>query len=139
MYVQYNTTAEAKLFRLRFRVPYKLFVILLDWTEAFIESKEKTRDCTGHPKVPISLKLLGVLRILGRGTCYDGIKKLSDMSETTIKKKSSSKKLLIKSVVCWKAFAVATILLRNSFDPNLERNGEALSEFTLDDKYRRSN
>ena len=23
--------AEAKLFRLRFRVPYKLFIILLDW------------------------------------------------------------------------------------------------------------
>ena len=34
---------------------------------------------------------------------------------------------------------MATILLRNSFDPNLERNGEALSEFILDDKYRRSN
>ena len=77
-------SAEAKLFRLRFRVPYKLFIILLDWTEAFIESKEKTRDCTGRPKVPISLKLLGVLRILGRGICYDGIKELSDMSETTI-------------------------------------------------------
>ena len=32
-------SAEAKSFRLRFRVPYKLFIILLDWTEAVIESK----------------------------------------------------------------------------------------------------
>ena len=34
--------------------------------------------------MPTSLKLLGVLRILGRVTCLDGIKELTEMSESTI-------------------------------------------------------
>ena len=32
--------------------------------------------------VPLNLLLLGVLRMLGRGTCTDGITELSEISET---------------------------------------------------------
>ena len=77
-------SAEAKLFRRRFRVPYKLYLIILRWTEEWVAGKEKSTDCTGRSAVPTSLKLLGVLRILGRGTCFDGIKELTYMGETTM-------------------------------------------------------
>ena len=55
--------------------------------------------------MPISLKLLGVLRILGRGTCYDGIKELSDMSETTI----------------WKLFHTFCAWFREDINPKFAR------------------
>ena len=79
-----SNSEEAKTFRLRFRVPFKMFEILLDWTTDWLQGREKESDCTGRARVPVSLKLLGVLRILGRGTCLDGIKELADMSETTM-------------------------------------------------------
>ena len=82
--LQIYNSDEALLFRLRFRIPYKLFLILLEWTEEGIGNTEKSTDCAGRSRVPTGLKLLGVLRILGRGTCLDGIKELSDMSETTM-------------------------------------------------------
>lgn len=34
-------------------------------------------DCCGRAGVPLELKLLGVLRLLGRGTCFDGIEELT--------------------------------------------------------------
>ena len=70
----------SKKFRLRFRVPYPVFVDLL----------EKTRDlgfeyqpvnCARTAGVPLQLKLLGVLRVLGRGTCFDGIEEVTFASE----------------------------------------------------------
>ena len=70
----YNSD-ETKLFKFRFRVPYKLYEILLEWTVYWIEYKEKATNCSGRPRVE-------VLRILGRGACLDGIKEWSSMSET---------------------------------------------------------
>ena len=40
--------------------------------------------CAISQVVPTSLKLLGVLRILGRGICLDGMEELTEMSESTI-------------------------------------------------------
>lgn len=34
-------------------------------------------DVAGRARIPTELKLLGVLRILGRSTCFDGIFELS--------------------------------------------------------------
>lgn len=73
-----------KQFRRRFRVPYPVFESLLvicrnnQW---FIEAP----DCTGRCGAPLELKLLGVLRILGRGYCFDGISELSFISEETMR------------------------------------------------------
>jgi Plant transposon protein len=50
--------------------PLSLFILMLG-----------SADCTGRAGIPRRLKLLGVLRILGRGTCLDGIKELSGISE----------------------------------------------------------
>ena len=76
--LQIHNSDDALLFRFRFRIPYKLFLILLEWTEEGVGNTEKQTDCAGRSRVPTGLKLLGVLRILGRGTCLDGIKELSD-------------------------------------------------------------
>lgn len=38
-------------------------------------------DICGRPLVPLEIKVLGHLRILGRGTCFDGISELSGVSE----------------------------------------------------------
>ncbi len=40
-------------------------------------------DICGRPVVPLSLKVLGTLRVLGRATCFDGISELSNVSEET--------------------------------------------------------
>jgi hypothetical protein len=62
-----------KLFRLRFRVPFPLFQRLVDTTRANSWFSEK-KDCTGRLAAPLELKILGVLRVLGRGYCFDGMK-----------------------------------------------------------------
>ena len=70
------TSAPGKLFRRRFRVPYPVFQDLMEMAQQL-----------GFPKLPISaakvegipleLQVLGVLRVLGRGTCFDGIEELT--------------------------------------------------------------
>ena len=83
--LQIHNSDDALLFRFRFRIPYKLFLILLEWTEEGINSTEKTTDCAGRSRVPTGLKLLGVLRILGRGTCLNGdISGCDSSSESSI-------------------------------------------------------
>ena len=71
-----------KLFRLRFRIPYPVFLRLLAWTKAWHE--KNSTDASGRQRIPTELKLLGVLRILGRGTCFDGIEELSGISVPTM-------------------------------------------------------
>jgi Na+-translocating ferredoxin:NAD+ oxidoreductase RnfE subunit len=38
-------------------------------------------SCFGFEGVPLELQVLGVLRVLGRGTCFDGIAELTGASE----------------------------------------------------------
>lgn len=38
---------------------------------------ENKSNCAGSPSVPLELKLLGVLRVLGRGNCFDDIAELT--------------------------------------------------------------
>jgi hypothetical protein len=40
----------------------------------------RPRNCSGTEGVPLELKVLGVLRVLGRGTCFDGIEEISRAS-----------------------------------------------------------
>ena len=78
--LQDPTSTEAKLFRLRFRVPFPLYLSLVEWTAEWFhwspENELGVHDCVGdspQKRHPTELKVLGVLRMLGRGTCLDGI------------------------------------------------------------------
>lgn len=74
---------EAIIFRRRFRISFGLFEHILAWVRSWVaETRKSDTDATGRDSVPLNLLLLGVLRMLGRGTCTDGITELSDISET---------------------------------------------------------
>lgn len=78
---------EGDEFRKRFRLPFGLFEMLLEWYEDSMEragTKIKETDCAGRSSIPTNLKLLGVLRIIGRGSCFDCIKELSGISESSM-------------------------------------------------------
>ena len=67
----------AKLFRLRFRIPYLLFRDVLVPT---FKEKNIFPDTINHRvKVPLEFKILASLRILGRGNCADDISELSSI------------------------------------------------------------
>ena len=64
-----------KLFRRRFRVPYPIYIKLVEMTRAegwFPEGY----NCAGRLAAPLGLKVLAVLRVLGRGYCFDGVEEL---------------------------------------------------------------
>ena len=63
-----------------------MFELLLSWVTDWLQNEIhlKSSDCTRRQAVPASLNLLGVLRILGRGTCFNGIRVLTEMSESTM-------------------------------------------------------
>ena len=64
-------STAAKKFRLRFRVPYPVFIDLMNKAMQ-LGYELRPRNCSGTEGVPLELKVLGVLRVLGRGTCFDG-------------------------------------------------------------------
>ena len=70
------------LFRRRFRVPYPMFEELVKMTR---ENNWFTEgcDCTGRPSAPLELKV--VLRILGRGYCFDGVEELCFISAEVLR------------------------------------------------------
>ena len=80
------TSEESRIFRLRFRIPFAMFELLQSWVNDWLQNTVQlgSSDCTVRQSVPTALKLLGVLRILGRSTCLDGIEELPEMSESTM-------------------------------------------------------
>ena len=71
-----------KNFIRRFRVPYSLFARLVVWAKGWHEKSET--DVTGRPRCPTELKVLGCLRIVGRGVCFDDIEELSGIKSSTM-------------------------------------------------------
>jgi len=68
-----------RLFKRRFRVPFPLFNdILLPIVE-----KEDIFECRNVCRIPISIKLLACLRILGRDSTADDISELAGVGEST--------------------------------------------------------
>ena len=67
------------LFRLRFRVPFPLFerIVALTRENNWFTERE---DSSGRRGALLELKILVVLRVLGRGYCFDRIEKLSFIS-----------------------------------------------------------
>ena len=77
------TSSAALLFRRRFRLPYPLFEMLMTDTRKW-QCNASTHDVAGRQAIPLELKVLGVLRILGRGSCLNGITELSYISESAM-------------------------------------------------------
>jgi Plant transposon protein len=69
---------DGKNFRLRFTVPYQVFQQLLTYAEEWFPQKE--HDICGRETTPINLKLLGTLRMLGKGCSWDLLYELSGIS-----------------------------------------------------------
>lgn len=42
-------------------------------------------DCTGQMAAPLELKILAVLRVLGRGYCFDGVEELTLISAEVLR------------------------------------------------------
>lgn len=80
------THFNGRTFRNRFRVPCPVFEDIVQqcrnatnpdgspwWDKA-------STDCCGQITVPLELLVLGCLRVLGRGMCFDGLNELSNIS-----------------------------------------------------------
>lgn len=79
---------DGKYFRRRFRVPYALFkaivqVILDDvWFPGDFEHDGQGKSCkAGRKGASLQVKVLSVLRVLGRGICFDEAYDGSGLSE----------------------------------------------------------
>ena len=71
-----------KTFMRRFRVPHSIFICLVDWTKGWHQGNSS--DISGRPRCPTELKVLGWLRIVGRGVCFDDLEELSCIKRPTI-------------------------------------------------------
>ena len=77
-----HLTLEGKQFRRRFRVPYTTFENIV----AFVRSQgyfTEGDDAIGKKSYSLELKVLGALRVLGRGICFDDVAELTNMSAET--------------------------------------------------------
>lgn len=73
-----------KLFRRRFRVPHPIFIKIVEMTRAAGWFSEKP-NCAGQRGAPLELKILAVLRVLGRGYCFDGVEELCLISAENLR------------------------------------------------------
>jgi hypothetical protein len=69
---------DGRLFRLRFTVPYQVFTQILYFAELWFPQRE--RHICGYELAPVYLKLLGTLRMLGKGCSWDLLYELSGVS-----------------------------------------------------------
>lgn len=69
---------DGKNFRLRFTIPYQVSTQLLQFAEAWFP--HKMYNVCGKEIAPVSLKLLGTLRMLGKGCSWDFLYELSGVS-----------------------------------------------------------
>ena len=73
-----------QLFRRRFRVPFPIFLDIVKKTREnnwFTEGE----DAVGIKAAPLELKILAVLRVLGRGYCFDGVEELCFISAEVLR------------------------------------------------------
>jgi hypothetical protein len=71
-----NQSTLSRKFRRRFRVPYSVFLYLVQ--------RCKDADVFGKTKIPVEFRVLIGLRILGRGSCADDIFEMSGIAESTV-------------------------------------------------------
>ena len=80
---------DGRYFRRRFRIPYKLFKALIevmladDWFPGDFEADGKGKfTALGIQGASLHVKVLSVLRVLGRGVCFDELYDGSGLSES---------------------------------------------------------
>ena len=80
---------DGKLFRRRFRVPYPVYCDLVSKClekKLFGVNAHLETDVAGRNICPVEIKLLAVLRILGRNWSFDDIAEATLMGETTARR-----------------------------------------------------
>jgi len=77
-YYKNPVTREGKLFRARFRVPYAIVELATEWFPP-------SYDAIGREYCPITLKVLEVLRMLGRGAVVDDVVEGTGMNNETVR------------------------------------------------------
>lgn len=75
-FVRDPSTHQGKIFRRRFRVPFPAYEHLLG-KALELGFQQLPVSAAGIEGVPLELQILRVLRVLGRGTCFDGIEELT--------------------------------------------------------------
>ena len=75
-------TPRAKLFRRRFRLPYVVYQEILRYVRDKKWFSEGT-DAFKRPCAPLELKMLGYLRVIGRGWAFDDVAEATEISEET--------------------------------------------------------
>jgi hypothetical protein len=80
--VRNEDSREAKIFRLRFRCPFAMFV---DFLMPFVvEKKIFPSKCPEYARVPVEIKVLIALRILARGNVFDDVAEMSAVAKSTV-------------------------------------------------------
>ena len=79
--VTFPDNRHGKLFRRRFRLPFQLFEILVKICAE--KNISEVKDIS-RVKIPIEIKLLCCLRVLGRDDCFDAIEEMSDVPEKVL-------------------------------------------------------
>ena len=86
LHPQVNSMKFRKKFRRRFRCSYLSFLKHLDEVKQsplFKTWADTAKDCVGKESSPIELLVLGTLRYLGRGWCFDDLEEQTCISEET--------------------------------------------------------
>ncbi len=80
-------TRQGKLFRRRFRLPFTVFTRLCHLCDSknFFNYCEGNEEWNTRRRIPIPLLVLGILRILGRGWCFDDVAEATRISQGTIR------------------------------------------------------
>jgi len=73
-----KTSKEGKEFRRRFRLTWDMFMNMLDKHVQAGDLGLERPDAVGREAMPLGLKILGVLRVLGRGVCFDDVAELTN-------------------------------------------------------------
>jgi hypothetical protein len=80
---------DGRYFRRRFRIPYKMFKALIqvmlddNWFPGDFEADGAGKCCKlGKQGASLQVKVLSVLRVLGRGVCFDELYDGSGLSES---------------------------------------------------------
>jgi hypothetical protein len=81
--VEDDDSSTGRLFRRRFRVPWSIYCKIVQMCKDKDIFGVRARDRCDQETIPVELRVLGVLRILGRGAVFDDIAELSGMSESS--------------------------------------------------------
>ena len=77
---------HARKFRLDFRIPYPVILQLVQASEQHGWLHCGAQDAAGRPAIPVELKLLAVLHLLGSGAALRTVAALSGISEPTVQR-----------------------------------------------------